>query len=42
MTKQEVVVKTRKGKKRPKTAASKQLDLVDKLTYNISRIHKRI
>ena len=41
MTTQEVKVKTRKGKKRPKTAASKQLNLVDKLMNNVNRIHKR-
>lgn len=42
MTKQEAKVTTRKGKKRPKTAAEKQLNLVDKLMMNVNRIHKRI
>ena len=42
MAKQEAEVKTRKGKKRPKTAAEKQLNLVEKLTMNVARIHKRV
>ena len=42
MTKQKAKVTTRKGKKRPKTAAEKQLNLVDKLMMSIDRIHKRV
>jgi hydroxylamine reductase (hybrid-cluster protein) len=33
---------TRKGKKRPRTAADKQLNLVEKLMMNVARIHKRV
>jgi len=42
MAKQEEKPKARKGKKIPKTAAENQLNLVDKLTINVNRIHKRI
>ena len=42
MTEQEAKVTTRKGKKRHKTAAEKQLNLVDKLTDKVNRIHKRV
>ena len=42
MTKQEAKVTARKGKRRPKTAAEKQLNMVDKLMMNVNRIHKRI
>jgi hypothetical protein len=42
MKKQEAKPKLRKGKKRPKTAAEKQLNLVDKLMMNVDRIHKRV
>ena len=42
MTKQEAKVTTRKGKKRPKTPAEKQLNLVVKLMMNVDRIHKRV
>jgi len=42
MAKQEEKPKARKIKKRPKTAAENQLNLVDKLTINVNRIHKRV
>lgn len=42
MTGQEAKVKTRKGKKIPKTAAEKQLNLVDRLMDKVNRIHKRV
>ncbi len=42
MAKQEEKPKAQKVKKRPKTAAEKQLNLVDKLTMNVNRIHKRV
>jgi hypothetical protein len=42
MEKQEAKTKLRKGKKRPKTAAKNQLNLVDKLMMNVDRIHKRV
>ncbi len=42
MTKQEAKVTTRKGKKRPKTPAEKQLNLVEKMMKNVNRIHKRV
>jgi len=42
MTKQVAKQKARKGKKRPKTAAEKQLNLVEKLMMNVDRIHKRV
>jgi len=42
MAKQEEKPKARKVKKRPKTAAENQLNLVDKLTMNVNRIHKRV
>jgi hypothetical protein len=42
MAKQETELKTRKGKKRPRTAADKQLNLVEKLMMNVARIHKRV
>ena len=35
-------VKTRKGKRTLKTAAEKQLNLVDKLMDKVNRIHKRV
>ena len=42
MTAQKANVTTRKRKKISKTAAKKQLNLVDKLTDKVSRIHKRV
>ena len=42
MTKQEAKVTTHKGKKRPKTPAEKQLNLVEKMMKNVNRIHKRV
>jgi hypothetical protein len=42
MKKQEAKPKLRKGKKRPKTAAENQLNLVEKLMMNVDRIHKRV
>jgi hypothetical protein len=42
MTKQEAKVTIRKGKKRPKTPAEKQLSQVEKLMMNVNRIHKRV
>jgi len=42
MTRQAEKVKTRKGKKMPKTAAERQLNLVAKLIDNVNRIHKRV
>jgi hypothetical protein len=42
MTRQSEKVKTRKGKKMPKTAAEIQLNLVDKLMDKVNRIHKRV
>jgi hypothetical protein len=42
MTGQEAKVTTRKGKKRPKTAAEKQFNLVDRLMDKVNRIHKRV
>jgi len=42
MTKQEAKVKTRKGKKIPRTPAEKQLNQVEKLMMNVNRIHKRV
>ncbi len=42
MAKQEEKSKARKVKKRPKTAAEDQLNLVDKLMDKVNRIHKRV
>ena len=42
MVKKEAKPKARKGKRIPKTAAENQLNLVDKLTINVNRIHKRV
>ena len=42
MTEQEAKVTTRKGKKRHKTPAEKQLSLVEKMMKNVNRIHKRV
>ena len=42
MTGQEAKVKTRKGKKIVRTAAEKQLSLVDRLMDKVNRIHKRV
>ena len=42
MTKQEAKPKARKGKKIPKTPASEQRNLVEKLMDNVNRIHKRV
>ncbi len=42
MTGQEAKVQTRKGKKVVKTAAEKQLNLVDRLMDKVNRIHKRV
>ena len=42
MKKQEAEPKLRKGRKRPKTAAENQLNLVEKLMMNVARIHKRV
>jgi len=42
MTEQEAKVTTRKGKKRPKTPAEKQLNQVEKMMMNVNRIHKRV
>jgi hypothetical protein len=42
MTGQEAKVKTRKGKKIVRTAAKKQLNLVNRLMDKVNRIHKRV
>lgn len=42
MKKKEPKPKLGKGKKKPRTAAENQLNLVDKLMMNIARIHKRV
>jgi hypothetical protein len=42
MTKQGTEGTIRKGKKRPKTPADKQLSQVEKLMMNVNRIHKRV
>ncbi len=42
MTGKSEKVKTRKGKKVPKTAGERQLNLVDKLMDKVNRIHKRV
>ncbi len=42
MTGQDAKVKARKRKKIVKTAAEKQLNLVDRLMDNVNRIHKRV
>jgi hypothetical protein len=42
MTGQAEKGKTRKRKKIPKTAAERQLNLVDKLMDKVNRIHKRV
>jgi hypothetical protein len=42
MKKQEAQQKGHKKTKRPKTAAERQLTLVDKLMMNVARIHKRV
>jgi len=42
MTKKGAKKKVSKGKKGNKTPAEKQLNLVEKLTMNVNRIHKRV
>ncbi len=42
MTGQKEKVKTRKVKRVVKTAAEKQLNLVDRLMDKVNRIHKRV
>jgi hypothetical protein len=42
MTNKNTKVKTRKGKKRPKTPADEQLNQVEKMMMNVNRIHKRV
>ena len=42
MKKEEARPKSAKGKRKTKTVAEKQLNLVDKLMMNINRIHKRV
>jgi len=42
MTGQKAKVKTRKEKKIVRTAAEKQLNMVDRLMDKVNRIHKRV
>ena len=42
MTGQDAKVRIRKRKKIVRTAAEKQLNLVDRLMDNVNRIHKRV
>ncbi len=42
MTGQDAKVKARRRKKIVKTAAEKQLNLVDRLMDSVNRIHKRV